>query len=81
MTCREATEFLTDYLARDLPAAVLREFEAHLARCPECRTFLSQYDQTIRAGRRVCAEGHDDVLTDFPEDLLTAIMAAIKASP
>ena len=81
MNCRDATAFLMDYLAGELPAEPQREFESHLGRCPDCRTFLTQYQQTVRAGQRVCGEDDGDAATDFPEDLLKAIMAAIKASP
>jgi anti-sigma factor RsiW len=79
MNCRDATDFLADYLSGELPPDPRTEFESHLSRCPDCRTFLTQYQQTVKAGKRACAEDHGDAATDFPEDLLRAIMAAIKA--
>jgi anti-sigma factor RsiW len=79
MNCRDATEFLMDYLSGELPAETRREFDTHLARCPDCVTFLGQYQATVRAGKKVCAEEGTDITTEFPEDLLEAIMAAIQA--
>jgi anti-sigma factor RsiW len=79
MNCRDATEFLTDYLGGDLPADPRREFESHLGRCPDCRTFLAQYQITVKAGKRACGQDDGDAATAFPEDLLKAIMAAIQA--
>ena len=79
MNCRDATGFLMDYLSDELPAETRREFDTHLSRCPDCRTFLGQYEQTVKAGKKACAEEGADAATDFPEDLLKAIMAAIRA--
>ena len=78
MNCRDATDFLTDYLTGELPADPRQEFESHLARCPDCRTFLAQYKITVRAGKDACGQKDGDAATAFPEDLLKAIMAAIK---
>jgi anti-sigma factor RsiW len=78
MNCREATEFLTDYLAGELPADPRREFESHLGRCPDCRTFMAQYELTVKAGKHACGPDEGDATTAFPDDLLKAIMAAIR---
>lgn len=79
MTCREVTEFLMDYVARELPADVLADFESHLSRCPNCRTFLAQYQDTVKAGKQVFHEEEADVTTALPAELLKAIMEAVKA--
>jgi len=79
VNCRDATEFLMDYLNDELPRETRREFDSHLARCPDCVTFLGQYEATVKAGRKVCAEEGPDITTEFPEDLIKAIMAAIQA--
>ncbi len=76
MTCRECTEFLLDYVENDLPAAERARFEAHLAVCPDCVTYLRGYEQTIRLGQAVCREDHDAVADEVPEELVQAILAA-----
>src|SRR4029077_13866711 len=40
MTCRELDDFLGDYVAGELDAQVRAVFDAHLAACPECVTYL-----------------------------------------
>jgi len=77
MICREVTEFLIEYEAGSLDPAVLSEFERHLGRCADCRIFIVQYQETIKAGRQACAEQHADAKTEIPEELLRAIMVAI----
>lgn len=79
MICREVTEFLADFESKSLEPPVQREFEQHLARCPDCCTFLAQYQHTVNAGKRACAEQDADAATEIPEPLLHAIMAAIRA--
>jgi anti-sigma factor RsiW len=47
LTCRELVELVTDYLEGVLPAAERLRFEAHLAECPYCQTYLAQMRRTI----------------------------------
>lgn len=76
MTCREATEFLGDYLGDGLPADVRQRFEQHLCVCTACQMFLTQYKDTILAGTLAC---HcDDEKVVIPEDLIQAILAATR---
>ena len=79
MTCRDATDFLADYVGGTLTAAVHTTFEYHLERCPNCRTFLAQYRATIQAGCFACDDPR--VAAALPEDLIQAILAAIRAEP
>jgi anti-sigma factor RsiW len=81
MTCREVTEFLMEYLDRELAQDALRTFEAHIARCANCRTFLAQYEATIKAGQKAFECGDADASTVLPDDLLKAIMEAIRKTP
>jgi anti-sigma factor RsiW len=48
LTCQELVELITAYLEDVLPAPDRTRFEAHLAECPYCRTYLNQMGQTIR---------------------------------
>jgi anti-sigma factor RsiW len=60
MPCRELVEVITDYLEDRLSPVDRARFEAHLAECEVCRTYLEQFRQTIR------------VLGRLPEESLSA---------
>ena len=75
MTCRELTDFLAAYVARDLSADVQAAFDRHLALCTNCRRLLQQYEQTVAAGR--AAFGHDDDVP-VPDELVRAILNSIR---
>jgi anti-sigma factor RsiW len=47
MTCQELVELVTDYLEGALPPPDVARFEAHLAACPGCETYLEQMRSTI----------------------------------
>jgi anti-sigma factor RsiW len=49
LECREFVELVTDYLEGALPAAERARFDAHIAVCAGCGTYLEQMRQTIRA--------------------------------
>ena len=49
VTCQELVETVTAYLEDMLPAAERAIFEAHLAVCEGCRTYLEQMRRTITA--------------------------------
>ena len=63
MTCREASEFLHDYVTAGLDAAVSAEFDAHMAECPNCHLFVLQYQSTIAAGRLAFEESDVEAST------------------
>jgi anti-sigma factor RsiW len=74
MTCRELSDFLTDYVAGELPEEVSAEFNSHLNRCPECHLFVEQYRVTIH----LCCKAYDDAVPpSLPEDLVHAILASL----
>ena len=56
MPCQELVELVTDYLEDRLPGATRLRFEAHLAQCSGCRTYLQQMRQTIQALGRLPTE-------------------------
>lgn len=56
MPCQELVELLTDYLEGRLSPADRIRFEAHIAECEACSTYLEQYRQTIRALGRLPEE-------------------------
>ena len=56
MPCRELVELVTDYLEDRLSAQDRARFEQHLAACDACRTYLVQFQQTIRTLGRLPEE-------------------------
>ena len=56
MPCRELVELITDYLEDRLSPVDRARFEAHLAECEACRTYLEQFRQTIRTLGRLPEE-------------------------
>ena len=76
MTCREFADFMADYLSNELPVRVRTAFDDHLRVCPNCRKYLTSYEETVKLGRRAF-EDEDAVLpAEVPEDLVSAILAA-----
>jgi anti-sigma factor RsiW len=75
MTCREFADFMMDYFDGALPSDVLQKFEWHISRCPNCRTYLAQYESTIAAERSAFAEADETLPPDVPEDLIQAILS------
>jgi anti-sigma factor RsiW len=53
LTCREVVELVTDYVEGTLPRRDRRRFEAHIAACDGCTTYLEQMRVTIEALGRV----------------------------
>jgi len=74
LTCREMLDFLGDYVGGELAPEVAAVFEAHLAGCPDCVTYLRTYEDTIRLARD--AAGPDPVPPTLPAELAKAILAA-----
>jgi anti-sigma factor RsiW len=60
MPCRELVELVTDYLEDHLPPPDRARFEAHIAECEDCETYLEQMRLTI------------GVLGRLPEESLSA---------
>ena len=78
ITCRDFAEFLDDYLAGALPEADLAAFNAHLAACPSCVAYMKTYEASIRLGKNALAG--PDLPADVPEDLVRAVVAAVRKS-
>ena len=76
MTCRQLTDFIIDYRSGTLSPDVRAEFDAHLAECSDCVTYLKSYEDTIALARGAVGAPDDPIPTDVPERLVTAILAA-----
>lgn len=49
LSCKQLVELVTDYLEQAMPDPARARFEAHLAACEGCRTYLDQMRKTIGA--------------------------------
>jgi anti-sigma factor RsiW len=67
--CRELVELVTEYLEDRLSPVDRARFEAHLAECEACRTYLEQFRLTIRVLGRLPEES---LSPQAREALLTA---------
>jgi anti-sigma factor RsiW len=77
LTCRELVELVTDYLEGALPPEDRSRFEAHLAGCRGCRTYLRQMRQTIRLAGRLT----EDAVPAAAERRLLRAFRAWKSGP
>lgn len=69
MPCQELIELVTDYLEDGLSPVDRMRFEAHIAECEYCATYLEQMRQTIRTLGRISEESLTD---DARETMLEA---------
>jgi anti-sigma factor RsiW len=69
MPCQELVELVTDYLEDRLSPVDRIRFEAHIAECEYCATYLEQMRQTIRTLGRITEDSLSD---DAREELLEA---------
>jgi anti-sigma factor RsiW len=51
LPCSELVELVTEYFEGALPPAEVDRFEAHVAACPGCATYLEQMRITLAATR------------------------------
>jgi anti-sigma factor RsiW len=64
LSCKELVELVTEYLENSLPLGEKAQFEAHLAVCPGCRTYLEQLRQTVRAVGHLTEDSLDPTTRD-----------------
>jgi anti-sigma factor RsiW len=56
LSCHEFVEIVTAYLDDALSTHDRARFDAHLAECPGCTTFLAQIRETVRQVGRLSEE-------------------------
>lgn len=78
LTCRAVSKFLAAYLGNGMAAAERARFDEHLARCPDCRTYLRQYEATVRLAKDTWT-ADDAIGAAVPEALVEAILAVTGA--
>jgi anti-sigma factor RsiW len=78
LTCQELTEVLTDYLEGVMTVEDRARFEAHLAICDGCVTYVDHMRQVIATVHELRS---DDVEATAPDDLLEAFRAWKRGEP
>jgi anti-sigma factor RsiW len=78
VTCRDFADFLNSYADGDLAQAEREAFDAHLAICPDCVQYLSEYLATIAAAPEAFGDAQ---FVAVPEELVHAILASRPAPP
>jgi anti-sigma factor RsiW len=78
MTCRDVSRFLSEYVSNELVADERESFDAHVAECPNCRTYITQYRDTIRAAQLACEDAN---VAHLPEDLVQTVLEALAKEP
>ena len=73
VTCRRAVDLMTDYLEGVLEGAQRSHFEAHLAECDACTTYLDQLRAMIAALGMIAVE-------DVPDDVLSGLVEIYRRS-
>ena len=64
LVCQQAVALVTDYLDDALSRADRHRFEAHIADCPHCRTYLEQIRTTIALTGRIEPDDLDREVQD-----------------
>ncbi len=80
ITCNEFEDFILAYLDDELPRSKRRVFDWHIRLCKECREYLAAYIASLELTKKALATDEAASLPDVPDDLVTAVMEARKAS-
>lgn len=76
ITCLQFEAFIYAYLEGELPRTQKVIFEIHIKFCRECREYLTALRRSIELGQSVMSD--DSNLPPVPEDLVEAVMLALK---
>ena len=74
-TCRQMTDLVLGYLTGKLSPSVKREFEEHLAICPDCMNFLNTYKKTVAVTKSV---QQSDLPARVRDNILTFLRKRIR---
>lgn len=77
MTCRALVELVSDYLDGALDGVTHGRFEAHVAACPGCDTYLAQF----RAVRVAAGSLQEEHLSERARSLLVEAFRDWNALP
>jgi anti-sigma factor RsiW len=71
MRCRDLVELVADYLDDALPAAERARFDAHLAECGDCVTYVAQLEHVARSAGTLAE-------ADVPPGALAALLPLVR---
>jgi anti-sigma factor RsiW len=71
MSCRELVELVTAYLDDALSAAERARFEAHVAECGECATYIAQLADVAKVAGTLTE-------ADIPPEALSALLPVFR---
>jgi anti-sigma factor RsiW len=69
MTCQELVELVTEYFEGTLSRRDRKRFDAHIAGCPLCTTYVEQLREVVRTMGRIT---EDSIPPKAREELLEA---------
>ena len=75
MSCKDVTEFLSDYLDGALPMRQRLAFKLHLLMCRDCRKYLDSYVTTVKLANTLRKPTEPEEVLPIPEELVQAILA------
>ena len=67
LNCQEVVELVTDYLEQALLPETQAQFEDHIEKCPGCKIYLEQVQQTIMMLRKLSEQ---QTFPETKQDLL-----------
>jgi anti-sigma factor RsiW len=71
ISCQQIVEIVTDYLEGVMPGRLRKRFEAHLAGCDGCDTYLEQMREVIALTGRLRDE-------DVPPEAMDRLLVAFR---
>jgi anti-sigma factor RsiW len=71
LNCADANSFLASYVDGELEPEVETKFKTHINRCPNCATFLDQYETTVD----LCRSSRID---DVPAELVAETLSFLR---
>jgi predicted anti-sigma-YlaC factor YlaD len=75
MSCKEVTDFLSDYLDGTLPLRRCLAFKLHLLLCRDCRNYVGSYAATVKLAQALREQGAPEEVLSMPEKLVQTILA------
>lgn len=79
LTCAEFEHFVDAYIDGDLGGVARAQVDFHVRTCPACQRYLSAYRKARDLAVDALSAEEDAALTELPEDLITAVLAARDA--
>lgn len=76
MNCKEAFDFLMDYLDGGLTPEQRRDFDQHLRECPSCVRYLDSYRTTVALASG--AYERPEPPKTMPQGIMNAVRAALR---